>query len=640
MGEQKVKSTSDSEQIRVFERCLLNDVKALECMLETGMIESGVSRMGAEQELVLINSDYRPCPKCMPILEDLKDPNFTTELGRFNIEFNLAPLMFADNCLQVLETQLHKHIKKVRNVARKHGADIFLSGILPTLRKQDLGLENMTPKPRYHALNEAMNRLRGNKYSIFLRGIDELYLKHDSVMLEACNTSFQVHFQVSAENFARYYNIAQAVAGPVLAAAVNSPLLFGKRLWNETRIAVFQQSTDTRSSPRHIRHNPARVTFGNCWVKESILEIFQEDIARFRVLFAHEVYEEDALQMVADGKAPGLKALQLHNGTIYRWTRPCYGITNGKPHLRIENRLFPSGPTIIDEVANAAFWLGLIKGMTKAYPDITRELDFDDVKANFYAAARGGLKAQFVWPNHETIPAQDLILKQLLPMSREGLQAAGLDSADITRYLDIIEERVSSGRTGAQWMLSSFSELKRTESLDKCLLSIAQAASDREKGGKPVHKWKLAGKADPSKHFVKIEQIMTTDLFTVNPEDSIDLVLNVMHWRHIRHIPVEDNNNRLVGMVNYRSLVNLIREGKLNLDHSLTPVSTIMQTDMPTVQPSTPTQNAIELMRSEGASCLPIVYEEQLVGIVTERDFLTLAAEFLEATAQHQKKKE
>ena len=220
----------------------------------------------------------------------------------------------------------------------------------------DLGLENMTPHPRYYALNEAMGALRDGAYELYIKGLDELLLKHDSVMLEACNASFQIHFQSDADEFPNLYNIAQVVAAPVLAAATNSPLLFGRRLWRETRIALFQQSVDTRSSMDFLRERSPRVTFGRDWVQRSVVEVFQEDISRFRALVTGEI-EEDSLEQLAAGKIPRLRALCLHNGTVYRWNRACYGLTDGKPHLRIENRVLPSGPTVTDEVANAVLFL-------------------------------------------------------------------------------------------------------------------------------------------------------------------------------------------------------------------------------------------------------------------------------------------
>ncbi|HEX9885862.1 MAG TPA: hypothetical protein VGA70_05215, partial [Longimicrobiales bacterium] len=342
--------------IRTFTKALLRDLQALEQMLRQGMIESGVRRIGLEQEMFLVGEDWRPSPVAVEVLELLgDDAPFTTELARFNLEMNVDPQVLVGPCFRTLEREIGVLLDRVRTAASEVGARVCLTGILPTLAKSDLDMDNITPRHRYFALNEALNRMRGGEsYRLRIEGTDELNIEHDSVMLEACNTSCQVHLQVSADEFARFYNVAQVVAAPVLASAVNSPLLFGKRLWAETRIALFQQSIDTRGASIDYREVAPRVRFGEGWVRQTVTELFREDIARFRVLLSAPV-EGDSVEALARGEIPGLMALQLHNSTVYRWNRPCYGISDGKPHLRIECRVLPSGPTVRDEVANAAF---------------------------------------------------------------------------------------------------------------------------------------------------------------------------------------------------------------------------------------------------------------------------------------------
>ncbi|HSN53064.1 MAG TPA: hypothetical protein VLT32_00255, partial [Candidatus Sulfomarinibacteraceae bacterium] len=315
MGEQDVRRESEAEEIRVFLKHLLNDVRAFEKMLADDLFERDVRRIGAEQELFLIDPHWRPAPIALEVLEAVNDPHFTTELARFNLEFNLDPLLFGGRCLSDMEWQIGELLGRARAAAQSCGGDVLLSGILPTLVKSDLELDSMTPNPRYSALNDAMTRLKGGAYEFYLKGVDELHLHHDSIMVEACNTSFQVHFQVAPHEFARLYNIAQAVAGPVLAAAVNSPLLFGKRLWRETRVGLFQQSVDTRRTMPHLREQTPRVSFGRHWVKSSALEIFREDIARFRTLLSTEM-DDDPFVEIEEGRAPSLKALRLHNSTV------------------------------------------------------------------------------------------------------------------------------------------------------------------------------------------------------------------------------------------------------------------------------------------------------------------------------------
>ncbi len=611
---------------------LLNEMRALEKMHKEGLIESGIRRIGAEQEMFLVDENHRPAPVNMDLLAELPEKYFTTELGRFNIECNLDPQDLGSDCLSRMENQLVSLVNMTIEKAAKFNTKVVLAGILPTLDKAHLSLDYLTPVPRYYELNTAMNRLRGGDFEFRIKGNDELIIRHDNVMLESCNTSFQVHFQVGPEEFAFLYNIAQAVAAPLMAAAVNSPLLFGKRLWRETRIALFQQSIDTRLSSSHVREQQPRVSFGRHWIKESVLEILQEDISRFRLLLAAEV-DEDPFEALEQGRAPKLTALRLHNGTVYRWNRPCYGISdNGKAHLRIENRILPAGPTMVDEMANAAFWFGLMRGVSEEYGDITQVMSFDSAQDNFLQASRLGLAAQFTWPGHENISAADLIRNEMLPLARQGLQELGIVSTDIDRYLGLIDERVASRRTGAQWLLDSLSSFQCEGSKAERLAALTAATIDRQSKGKPVHEWELATLEEAggwSRHYTDIGHLMTTDLFTVNKDDLVDLVAAMMDWEHIRHVPVEDNEHRLVGLVTHRSLLRLLARGEGQ--DAPVPVSDVMHEEVVTVPPETSSIEAISLMREKKIGCLPVVKGGKLIGIITERDFMNIAGQLLEA---------
>ena len=633
MGEFDVSQPSDAEELRRFTQHLLADLRAFQQMLDDGMFETGVSRIGAEQELFLVDRYWRPALNGLEVLELIDDDRCTTELGRFNIEFNLDPLDFSSDCLRRLETELDAMLLKVREAAARLDTHAVQIGILPTLEKRDLTVENMTPMDRYYALNEAMNRLRGRSYELRIKGRDELMITHDNVMLEACNTSFQVHFQVSPADFARRYNIAQAVAAPNLACATNSPLLFGRQLWRETRIALFQQSIDTRSATPYLTEQQPRVSFGRDWVKESPVEIFREDITRFRVLMSREI-DEDPFAVLAEGKAPRLRALTLHNGTVYRWNRPCYGVTDGKPHVRIENRVLPSGPSTLDEVANAAFWFGMMTGIDKEYPDITEVMDFQDARENFVAAARRGLGSHMAWPERGHVPSQRLILDELLPMARRGLASVGIDEADISRYLDTIEGRVESQFTGSQWQVDSVAGIdERTPEAER-LAAVVAGAVARQLEGDPVHTWKPATideAGDLRTQYQRVGQLMTTDLFTVNQDEVVDMVACVMNWKHIRHVPVEDGERRLVGLVTHRALLRLLTESPEEKPHPVA-VSSIMARDLITVHPETPTIDAMRRMRENRVSALPVVdHDGYLVGIVSERDFMGIASQLLES---------
>ncbi|HZS45574.1 MAG TPA: CBS domain-containing protein [Blastocatellia bacterium] len=632
MGEHVISQEQDNEDVRLFTKSLLADIYALEQMLETGRIESGVRRIGAEQELFLIDHRMRPAPISLAVLRQLNDPRFTTEIAQFNLEANLSPQLFEGGCFSALEQELRQLISAVRRTARNLNADVLLSGILPTLRLSDLELSNLTPCPRYFELNRVVTQLRGDAFNFYIKGLDELQITHKNVMLESCNTSFQVHLQVGPEEFARFYNIVQAATAPVLAAAVNSPLLLGNRLWHETRLALFQQSVDERSAARQVRGTPTRVSFGDKWIDESVLEIFRDEIARFRIIMTTKI-DEDPFAVLAQGGAPDLSALRLHNSTVWRWNRPCYGVTNGRAHLRIENRVLPSGPTIQDEIANAAFLLGLTVGMEQSYGDITKKLEFDDAKSNLFAAARYGLKAQLAWFDGKCYSASSLIKDELLPIARVGLEHANVDVHDIDRYLGIIENRVSSGQTGAQWVLQSRSALGDEYSTEVKDREIVAAMLDHQLKGEPVHQWPVLSDAQAirwSESYEKVGQFMKTDLFTVRPDDLVNLAASVMNWRHIRHIPVEDDEGNLVGLVTHRDLMRLLERSLNSGDNQPIPVRAIMKLNPETATPEMPALEAIQLMRRNKIGCLPVVSDGRLVGIVTSYDFLDASAKLFE----------
>jgi CBS domain-containing protein len=374
------------------------------------------------------------------------------------------------------------------------------------------------------------------------------------------------------------------------------------------------------------------VTFGTRWIERSVVELFREDIARFRTLVGGEL-DEDPFEVLEAGQAPELKALRLHNSTVYRWNRACYGLTDGKPHLRIENRVLPSGPSVIDEVANAAFWFGLISALSSEHEEITEAMSFDDAAVSFHAAARYGLRAELNWLGGETVIAHELILERLLPLAREGLASRGIRSGDVERYLDVIERRVRTRKTGSEWLVASLSEMKGQGTAGERLNALVAATVARQRSSRPVAEWDRArlNEAGGWKHnFIKIEQFMTTDLFTVTEDEPMDLVASLMEWERIRHVPVEDHQNRLVGLISYRSLLRLLAKGQLGRDGRHTAVSEIMTRNPLTVSPEMSTLDAIELMRRHRVGCLPVVKDGRLVGIVTERDFMDVAAELME----------
>ena len=637
MGEHQIEQNTDQLKAQEFMQALLEDLRALAFMLTDGRVESGKPRIGAEQEMFLVDRDLRPAPISVEVLQRAGEPRLTTEIARFNLEANLTPLDLTGNCFSRMETELQELLAITRAGAQTLDADVLLSGILPTLQKSDLTLDNLTPSARYRELNCGVIRLRGGPLSIHIKGLDELNLTHDNIMMESCNTSFQIHFQSSPEEFVNHYNVAQAITAPVLAVAVNSPLLFGHRLWQETRVALFQHSTDERSRPQLARSQPTRVSFGDQWLQNSVIELFHDQISRFRPIMISQP-EENPFQVLARGETPLLSALRMHNGTVWRWNRACYGVSGGVPHLRIENRALPAGPTPVDEIANAAFFTGLMLALPQEYGDISTRMAFDDAKLNFFRAARHGLDAQFQWLGGESRSASSLILYELLPLARAGLRTAGVDDEDIEKYLGIIEERTRSAQTGARWIIKSLGTLPETMSKDVRQRKLTSTMVELQKQGRPVHEWPLiqaTATEDWAQSYRTVGQFMSTDLFTVRPDDLIDLAASVMDWRHVRHVPVEDESGRLVGLVTHRGLLRMMNSGacaravgqSTTVDSRLpVTVRQIMIGDPVSVTPSTSSLEAMEIMRRNRIGCLPVVEADQLVGIVTSYDFLEASA--------------
>jgi len=633
MGEQRVSKLNDKKQMNKFVKNLLKDMDAMEYMLENKWFEDDITRIGAEQEMVLVHKDNkRAASKAMEALELLKDhPWAETEIAQFNLETTMTPLQLKTNCFSAMEKENMDKLNIIQEKLDKLDVDYLLTGILPTLKKYDLDLSNLTPMKRYAALIESINsQLIGDDYQLKLSGIDELCVKHDSPLMEACNTSFQVHLQVSPHDFVHKYNISQALAAPIMAISANSPLVFGRRLWHESRIAMFQQSIDTRTTHDHMRVRSPRVNFGNDWIRESVLDIYKEDIARFRVLISADI-KEDSAKKIKKNKVPSLRSLQVHNSTVYRWNRPCYGISdNGKPHLRIENRVIPAGPSVVDEIANACFWVGMMEGMADKTKDITKLLSFADVKDNFLKASRYGIDSSFNWFNSKKISACDLILNELIPIARKGLEKHKVHKRDINKYLGIIEQRAKKHMNGARWQLRSFTNLIEQVTVDEALTILTASIQKNQAQNIPVHKWKEAKLSDFSGYDpkeLKVSDFMEIDLFTAQKDDLVSLAAKLMDWKNLRFLAVENTKGSLVGLITekdiMRTLVKLKKKGK-----TMT-VGEIMIKKPVTISEHQSIGEAVKLMKKSKIGCLPVVKDDELIGIVTEDDFMNFADNLL-----------
>ena len=401
-----------------------------------------------------------------------------------------------------------------------------------------------------------------------------------------------------------------------MSICTNSPLLFGKELWHETRIALFTQSVDTRANSFLLNEKQSRVSFGADWETGTAVDIFRDSVSRFRSLVTSE-YDLDSVDMVNNGTIPKLKALNLHNGTVYRWNRVCYGVGGGKPHLRIENRYLPSGPTVSDQIANMMFWVGLMLGRPKSLNNIHEKWHFKDVKSNFFNAARYGMGAQFIW-NNEYISSHKLLLDILLPIAFKGLYKAGVTPKDAEKYLTIIENRVKA-HSGSQWMIKSYRELQMKHKPFAAAQILVAGMYDKQEKDYPVGGWNVidSNESYQLNAHKMVKHVMSTKIFSVEKNDSLKLVLNIMKWKNIHHMPVINKKLELEGLLSWKDVENYMDHEKLN-DIS---IASIMQKNIITTTEWTPLNEAYSLMKENQINSLPVVKNNKLIGIITSKDF-------------------
>ena len=491
MGEEvdrRVFTREDRSQYRMkVRRCL--DV--FERMLRESRFDTEVQCTGLEIELNLVDDAGDPALKNAEVLERIADPDFQTELGQFNLEINVAPQSLEGAGLARYEADVRQSLNMAEEKAAPVGAHLLMAGILPTLAPGHMTADSLSANPRYALLSEQILAARGEDITLSIHGQDRLDTTSDSIVPEAACTSTQLHVQVSPEEFPAYWNASQAIASVQLAVGANSPFLLGKRLWAETRIALFQQATDTRAEELKTQGVRPRVWFGEHWIN-SIFDLFEENVRYFPALLPI-VGDEDPAQTLDEGGTPALSELRLHNGTIYRWNRPIYDATSGTPHLRVENRVLPAGPTVVDTMANAAFYFGLVRALASSDRPLWSQMSFSAAEENFHIAARHGIDATLYWPRLGFVPAAELVLRRLLPLAYEGLDAWGVDPGDRDRLLGIIEQRCLIARTGATWLTSAFdSTFERDgEGRFDALRSVVRDYRELMHTNAPVHTWPL-----------------------------------------------------------------------------------------------------------------------------------------------------
>jgi len=459
-----------------FRKRLEEETARLREAFADGRFSNEGPRVGFEVEAWLVDRNFFPAPHNQSFLTRLQDPMVVGELSRFNIEVNCVPQLLSGDGLQHLERELAATWKRCTGNAHEDVDTVVAIGTLPTLRESDLSMANMTPSNRYVALNRELIKARGGaplRIDIDSASVDGEHLRttHMDVMLEAATTSLQLHLQVAAGGFTESFNASVMLSAPLVAISANSPFLFGRSLWHETRIPVFEQALEQGTGPES-EGKPRRVTFGSSYAGDDPTALFAENLSDYPVLLP--VSEETDPERFA--------RLRLHNGTIWRWNRPLVGFDDdGTPHLRIEHRVMPAGPSVIDMIANAAFYFGAVLMLADRSRQAETVLPFATARDNFYAAAKYGLDAQMVWIDGKRQPVRD-VLAELLPLARVGLARQGVGEALIDRYLDIIDLRLASGRTGAAWQLAHHAKYGD-------LFRLTAEYLEHQRSGMPVHEW-------------------------------------------------------------------------------------------------------------------------------------------------------
>jgi gamma-glutamyl:cysteine ligase YbdK (ATP-grasp superfamily) len=465
-------------------RCL--DVLAR--MLRESRFDFESPMTGLEIELNLVDELGDPVLKNTEALEAIADPDFQTELGQFNLEINVAPKELRDRGFTAFEDGVRASLNDAETKASKVGAHMVMIGILPTLSAEHMTPASLTPNPRYQLLSDQILAARGEDIVIDIDGPERLSTTTDSIVPEAACTSTQLHTQVSPAEFAAYWNASQAVAGVQLALGANSPFLLGRELWRETRVPLFEQATDTRGEELKAQGVRPRVWFGERWIN-SIFDLFEENVRYFPALLP-VLDDEDPLDVLEAGGTPALAELRLHNGTIYRWNRPVYDVVDGVPHLRVENRVLPAGPTVADTMANAAFYFGLVRTLAEHERPLWSQMSFSAAEENFHVAARLGIEANVYWPGLGQVPATELVVRRLLPMARAGLESWGVLPQERERLLGIIEQRCVVGQNGASWFADRFhARLGDGSDRTGALRSTLNEYREHMHTNDPVHTW-------------------------------------------------------------------------------------------------------------------------------------------------------
>ena len=489
MGDEVASSAFSREHRQRYREKVQLCLDVFERLLGSATFDAERPLTGLEVELNLVDAAYQPFFGNLAVLEEIADPAFQTELGAFNIEFNVPPRPLGGNGAAELEDMLRGSLNAAEAKANLRGGHIVMVGILPTLLPEHVERAGwMSPSPRYAALNDSILVARGEDIHLDIHGVETLNRYATDLAPEAACTSVQLHLQVAPQDFARCWNAAQVLAGPQLALGANSPYFFGRELWRETRIELFAQSTDTR--PLELRNQGVRprVWFGERWIT-SIFDLFEENVRYFPALLP-ELGDEDPVAELEAGRTPRLQELRLHNGTVYRWNRPVYDVVDGLPHVRVENRVLPAGPTVVDTLANAAFYYGALKVLSEDERPVWSKMTFPAADDNFIECARRGIDASCYWPGLGEVTVDELVLRRLLPLAHQGLERWGVAADVRNRLLGVVEQRAKTGRNGATWQVETVHALQE-RGLDRpaALAEMLRLYTEGMHANEPVHTW-------------------------------------------------------------------------------------------------------------------------------------------------------
>jgi gamma-glutamyl:cysteine ligase YbdK (ATP-grasp superfamily) len=489
MGEDVVGRTFSREDRQRYRDKVHRCLDVLARMLAEEQFDFETPLTGMEVELNLIDAEGNPAMRNNEVLASIDSPAFVQELGRFNLEINIPPQSLVGDGARRYEDQVREQLNVGDAKAHQQGAGMVMVGILPTLRPEHMTSESISTNSRYALLDEQLLLARGEDLHIDIRGQGEaLETYADSIAPEAACTSVQFHLQVSPDEFATSWNAAQCLAAAQVALGANSPYFLGRELWRETRIALFTQATDTRPAEMKAQGVRPRVWFGERWIT-SVFDLFEENLLYFPALLP-VLDEEDPEAELAAGRTPALRELRLHNGTVWRWNRPVYDVVGGRPHLRVENRVLPAGPTVVDTLANGAFYFGALRHLAQEERPVWSRMSFGAAEENFTRAAMRGMDTTVYWPEMGEVPIGELVLRRLLPQAHEGLREWGVDDDIRERLMGIIEGRCASGRNGARWQVDAVHSLEargmdRWEALRRMTLEYTA----RMHTNAPVHTW-------------------------------------------------------------------------------------------------------------------------------------------------------